>query len=361
MKSITKSEMSVRDPVMSASNTISQSDKYCVCHPMRWESYVDGGVTVSARQQRVALDHTDTPYTPDPTGDYDILHLNFPGPRAVANFARAKRHGRPVVIHAHSIGENIADTYRLSRVLAPAIRRYFSTMYAKADAVIAVSPYMRDRLHANGVTENVVVVSNGVDGEALDGYESVDAPCYRDGPTVVNLAQVYGIKGVDDFIGVGERLPNTQFVWYGPKHRYLTPRRITQITENSPSNVLFPGFVEDKREAFAAGDIFLFPTHRDNQPLAILEAAYCGLPIVTRNIPAFEGWLTHGDNCLKGSSVTEFCDYVEQLRDDPALREQLGRNAQHMAADHDLGTIGQQLRAVYESVLKTGTVTADHT
>ena len=323
---------------------------------MQWESYVDGGVTVSARQQRVALDRTDTPYTPNSGEEYDILHLNFPGPRAIANFIRAKRHGRPVVIHAHSVGENIADTYRLSHVLAPAIRRYFSTMYAKADAVIAVSPCMRDRLRAHGVTENVVVVSNGVDGAALDGYESLDAPSYGDGPTVVNLAQVYGIKGVEDFVSVGEALPDTQFVWYGPKHRYLSPRRITQVVENPPSNVHFPGFVDDKREAFAAGDIFFFPTKRETQGISILEAAYCGLPIVTRDIPAFEGWLTHGDNCLKGTSVSEFRDHIEQLRDDPAFRKQLGRNAQQMAADHDLETIGQRLREVYESILQTGTV-----
>lgn len=348
--------MGVRDPAMETSHTITRSDEYRVCHPMQWKSYVEGGVTVSARQQRVALDRTDTPYTADPSEEYDILHLNFPGPRAIVNFVRAKRHDRPVVIHAHSIGENIVDTYRLSRFFAPAIRWYFSTLYAKADAVIAVSPYMRDRLRANGVTENVVIVSNGIDGEALDGYESIDAPSYGDGPTVVNLAQVYGIKGVEDFIEVGEALPDTQFVWYGPKHRYLAPRRITQTVENPPANVQFPGFVDDKREAFSSGDIFFFPTKRETQGISIIEAAYCGLPIVTRDIPAFDGWLTHGDNCLKGSSVAEFRDHVEQLRDDPELRERLGRNAQQMAADHDLGTVGQRLREVYESVLQTGTV-----
>lgn len=329
------------------------SSAFVVCHPMEWESLIEGGVKTSTRQQRTALDRAGITYTTDPSEDYDVLHLNFPGPRSLASFAGARRRGRPVVIHAHSIGENIADTYRLSGLAAPLLNRYFTALYARADAAIAVSPFMRDRLHANGVDGNVVVVSNGVDGASLDGHADRDTAA-RFGltrPAVINLAQVYEIKGVADFVAVGRSLPETDFAWFGPKHRYLSPRSTKRTVRRAPRNVSFPGFVQDKRDALAAGDIFFFPTHRDNQPLSILEAAYCGLPIVTRDIPAFEGWLDHEVHCLKGSSVREFRDHITRLRDDAELRRRLGENAHELAVAHSMDHVGERLRTVYETVL----------
>lgn len=327
---------------------------------MEWESFVEGGVTVSARQQRTALDRAGVPYTTDPGADYNLLHLNFPGPRSLLSFGGATMRDRPVVIHAHSIGENIVDTYRLSGLAAPLLRRYFTALFDRADAVVAVSPFMRDRLRANGVEENVVIASNGVDGDALDGHQDRDA-ARRHGlerPAVVNLAQVYEIKGLADFVSVGASIPATDFAWFGPKHRFLAPRRTKRIVRSAPDNVTFPGFVPDKRDAFAAGDVFFFPTRRDNQPLAILEAAYCGLPIVTRDIPAFDGWLEHEVTCLKGDSVAEFRTHIDRLLADPDLRHSLGANAREMAAEHSLDTVGERLRAIYETVRNGGRLDA---
>lgn len=325
-----------------------------VYHAMEWESLIEGGVKVSARQQRKALGKAGVDYATERPGEYDVLHLNFPGPVSLSNLLRAKATGKKVVAHCHSIGENIEGTYRLSGVLAPAIQWYFARVYASADRVIAVNEFMADRLAAHGVTENVTVVSNGVDGEGLDGWADRtydDAPGDTSDPVVVNLAQVYEIKGVSDFVAVGERVPDADFFWFGPKQELLMPASTKRAVAAAPPNVRFPGFVEDKRDAFGFGDVFLFPTHRDNQPLSILEAAYTGQAIVTRDIPAFDGWLEHGTHCLKADSVEGFAECVERLRDDPELRAELGRNARAMAAEHTLDAVGEELRAVYESVL----------
>ncbi|MFB6146574.1 MAG: glycosyltransferase family 4 protein [Halobacteriaceae archaeon] len=328
---------------------------YTVWHAMEGESLIEGGVAVSARQQRKAFERAGVRYTEDPADGWDVLHLNFPGPKSLAALARATALGRPVVCHAHSVGENIAGTYRFSNALAPAVQRYFAWFYRRADTVIAVSEFMRDRLRANGVEGDVVVVSNGVDGEELDGYDDLDVDLTAkydvSPPTVVNLAQVYEIKGVPEFVSVGERLPDLDFRWFGPKHRYLAPGETKRAVADAPANVRFPGFVEDKREVFGLGDVFFFPTRRDNQPLAILEAMYCGLPIVTRDIPAFEGLLEHGETCLKGSSVAEFVDHIEALVADPDLRATLGANAQAVAREHELHAVGADLRSVYDRLV----------
>jgi len=330
-----------------------EESSFVVCHAMEWESLIEGGVSVSARQQRKALDAAGVRYTCDPDEHYDLLHLNFPGPASALRQLRAERNGVPVVFHVHSVGENIAGTYRFSDALAPLIRRYFASLYDRADRTVAVSEYVRARLAANGVDGEVTVVSNGVDGAALDGHETVTvSPEYRtEGFTAVNLAQVYEVKGLEDFVRTGRRLPEVQFCWFGERHRYLAPRSTKRTVAEAPENVRFPGFVDDKREAFALGDAFFFPTLRDNQPIAVLEALYCGMPIVTRDIPAFEGWLEDGRNCLKADSVEGFREALARLRGNPELRERLGRAAAADAREHTLDAVGRELRAVYESVL----------
>ena len=81
---------------------------YTVWHAMEWESLIEGGVKVSAQQQRSALDRAGVTYATDAPDDYDLLHLNFPGPLSLARLLRAKRAGKPVVCHAHSVGEAVA-------------------------------------------------------------------------------------------------------------------------------------------------------------------------------------------------------------------------------------------------------------
>lgn len=330
---------------------------YTVWHAMGSTSLIEGGVKVSAQQQRTALDAAGVTYATRRPDDYDVLHLNFPGPDSLAALAHAKATGRPVVIHAHSVGENLAGTYRFSNAVAPLFSACYRWFFRRADVVIAVSPYMRERLAANGIGDgevDVEVVSNGVDGEALAGVDELtglEEKYDAEPPVVVNLAQVYELKGVPEFVAVGEALPDLDFRWFGPKHRYLAPSDTKRTVASAPDNVRFPGFVDDKREAFALGDIFFFPTRRDNQPLAILEALHCGLPIVTRDIPAFSGWLEEGVHCLKGSDVSEFADAIARLRDDPDLRARLGENARELAEAHTLEAVGHDLEAIYDRLV----------
>ena len=331
---------------------------YTVWHAMGSASLIEGGVKVSAEQQRVALDAAGVTYASGRPDDYDVLHLNFPGPDSLAALAHAKATGRPVVIHAHSVGENLAGTYRFSEAVAPLFSAYFRWFFRRADVVIAVSPFMVDRLAANGIGGpggvDVEVVSNGVDGAALDGFEEITGTNEKydaEPPVVVNLAQVYELKGVPEFVAVGEALPDLDFRWFGPKHRYLAPSETKRVVASAPENVRFPGFVDDKREAFALGDIFFFPTRRDNQPLAILEALHCGMPIVTRDIPAFEGWLEDGVHCLKGEDEADFVDAIARLRDDPDLRAELGENARELAREHTLDAVGADLKAIYDRLV----------
>lgn len=314
---------------------------------------IGGGVETSIEHQRAALDEVGIDYTTDPWEDHDILHLNTLGPRSLFHLFRAKRKGRKTVIHVHWTEREFRDSFRFSNIAAPLVDRYTSFAYSSADMLVPVSPFTKRFLEGKGIDVPKHVVSNGIDGSTLDGWDGIDGMAEKygtDGPVAVNLAAVFERKGLSDFLSVGEALPDVDFVWFGPRHSVLTPRKTRRKMEDAPDNVQFPGFVEDKREAFALGDIFFFPSHEEHQPLAILEAMYCGMPMVLRDIPQYD-WLDHDENCLKAGDAEEMAAYIGELADDAEMRERLGRNARETAADHSLEAIGEELRAVYEELL----------
>lgn len=322
---------------------------YTVYHPLGAETVIQGGVGVSAHQQRAALAAAGVSVTGDSSEPHDLVHLNFLGPTAVWTLQRALRRGTPVVVHAHSLGDNVADTYRFSNSIAPLLARYYAWFYRQADAVIAVSEHTRTRLRNRGVDGPIHVVSNGVDVDALQGADEVN-PAGPAQPTVMNLAQVYEIKGIETFIDIGRSLPHTEFRWWGHRHPILAPRSTKRLVAQAPENVAFPGFIDDKRRAFAGADVFLSPTYQETQGMSVLEAAFCGLPIVVRDIPVFE-YLTHGETCLKGETTDALADAVRRLLDDPQLRDDLGQAAHELALEHSLDDVGQGLRTVYEMAL----------
>jgi 1,2-diacylglycerol-3-alpha-glucose alpha-1,2-glucosyltransferase len=118
-----------------------------------------------------------------------------------------------------------------------------------------------------------------------------------------------------------------------------------------PENVTFTGYMADKRAAFGAGDVYLFPAKVENQGIAVLEAMACGKPVVLRDIDVFREFFTDGEDCLMCSTFDEFEAALERLAADPDLRERLGENARGTAAAHSLDRVGEQLASIYRGLV----------
>ncbi len=105
--------------------------------------------------------------------------------------------------------------------------------------------------------------------------------------------------------------------------------------------------------ALSASDIFFFPSRHETQGLALVEAAANARPIVTRDLPVFREWLTHGRDCLMGSSEEEFDTCLRQLADDPAMMKRLGSEAKRSAEKyHDIDKTSKQLGQIYNELLE---------
>ncbi len=282
---------------------------------------------------------------------YDVAHCNGIGPGTVAIGAHARRTGRPLVLHAHVTREDFRESFRGSNELAAPLGRYLRWLYGQADLVCCPSEQTKRHLEAYPVTAPIEPISNGVDLDALAGYEQFREPCRErydlEGPVVFAVGNVFERKGLSTFCRLARTLPY-EFVWFGPYDRGPhASAAVRYWTQNPPPNVTFTGWIEDKRSAFAAGDIFCFPTHAENQGIAVLEAMACERAVVLRDLPVFEEFYTDGVDCLKCETEDEFRRALETLAVDPAFRRQLGRRARETAAAHGLERVGERLREIY--------------
>lgn len=290
--------------------------------------------------------------------DYDLAHCNVVGPGSVAVARHARRTGRPLVLHAHVTAEDFRGSFRGSNIASGPLRRYLRWFYSQADLVLCPSQYTAGILESYPLSAPIRPITNGVDRDSLAGFEEFREEYRRrfdlDGLVAFAVGNVFERKGLTTFCGLAKST-DYEFAWFGPYDTgpHASPS-VRRWVKQPPENVTFAGWIEDKRGAFGAGDVFVFPAHEENQGIAVLEAMSCGKPCVLRDIPVFEEFFTHGEDCLKCETFEEFREALGRLAVDPDLRTRLGDRARETASEHTLDRVGDRLVGVYRSLLDGG-------
>ena len=109
------------------------------------------------------------------------------------------------------------------------------------------------------------------------------------------------------------------------------------------------GYRGDIPELGYAADIFCFPSHREGLGLAAIEGMACGLPIVSSNVHGINDYSVDGVTgykCAPGD-VEGFAKAIEQLANDPVLRENMGKGNMERAQKYRIQTINSQMHDVY--------------
>jgi 1,2-diacylglycerol-3-alpha-glucose alpha-1,2-glucosyltransferase len=311
------------------------------------------GIGRAVEHQRMALELNDVEWTKDIKDDFDLIHVNTVGPKSLYLAKKMKSEGKKVVMHAHTTVEDFKNSFWFSNALAAPMKKYLKYFYNQGDLVICTAEYTRRVLVKHGVTTELMTISNGINVERFKNIEQKRGPSREkyslEGTVPFSLGHVFARKGVPTFVNVAKKFPNT-FMWFGTIYRNLGSRDMLNLVNNAPKNVIFAGYV-DNTVAYSAGDIFFFPTTCEHQPLAVLEAIAAKKPMLLRDIPAFDGWLIHNENCLKVRDEEDFAGQLRELMDNKRLRKDLSRNAYRLVRMHSLKNVGAMLKEAYERVL----------
>jgi 1,2-diacylglycerol-3-alpha-glucose alpha-1,2-galactosyltransferase len=101
---------------------------------------------------------------------------------------------------------------------------------------------------------------------------------------------------------------------------------------------------------YAAADILLFPSYQENCPLAPLEAAASGMPVVFRDLKEYT--LLYNNAYLKANTTKEFIDLTRRLIQDKLFYVEGIKISIQLITQFDKNKIRTQLINLYQELYK---------
>lgn len=317
----------------------------------------ESGLGKAIRHQEQALKENGVPYTLDKNDDFDIVHINFYGPKSYLLAKKAKKQGKKVVYHAHSTEEDFRNSFILSNQIAPILKKWLIKCYSLGDAIITPTPYSKKLLENYGL-KNIYAISNGVDTEFFKKDKELGKSFRKkygfneDDKVIVGIGLYLERKGILDFIELAKRMPEYKFIWFGHTSAAIIPEKINIAIKTAPKNLSFPGHVsaETIKSALSGADLYVFPTLEETEGIPALEAAACEQKMIVRKIPVFDGWLEDEKNVYMAKNIDEFEKKIKMIIN--GEMPDLTKEARKTALDKDIRKTGKELIKVYRKVLE---------
>ena len=266
------------------------------------------------------------------------------------------------VFTAHVIPDSIKGSLPGWRFFMPFIRLGLKIVYSYADICIAISPMVEKAIIGSGARTRIVNIYNPVHAENWRRSEEKR----KRGRKMLNLnenefvvlgvGQLTGRKGVDDFLDVAEAIPEARFVWAGGRPFGGLTEGIVRIDErfrNAGNNVRNAGSfnLEDMPEIYAAADLMLFPSYQENCPLAPIEAAASGMPVIFRDIEEYQS--LYENPYLKAGSREEFISLTKRMIADEEFYNDGLRISEELLVQFDKDIIRKKLIEIYRELLSS--------
>jgi len=245
---------------------------------------------------------------------------------------------KKIVIHLH--GKGIANSASKN-----GIDKILYKLFFMGTSVICLSE--RLTYDVNDVfTGSIYIVNNGI--EEIDYPERV---ARYTAPVILFLSNFIETKGIFTFLETAKQLKSEGFDFklnlVGEPQGKIYPCITNFIEANNLQESIIsigPKYGEEKQEAFAEADIFVFPTEHDCAPLVVNEAMQASLPVITTSEGALPDMVEDqvtGFIIQKGSPE-QLANKLKLLLADENLRLKMGQAGYEKYLKKYTSTIMQQ-------------------
>ena len=116
-------------------------------------------------------------------------------------------------------------------------------------------------------------------------------------------------------------------------------------------HIHFLGYRNDISEICNCADLFIFMSHQEGLPVALMEAMACGLPAVCSNIRGNTDLIDDGVTGLISDNTPEkLAEVINKMRNDTDLRDRLASAALQKIKQFDLSSVEDEMTKIYGGV-----------
>jgi glycosyltransferase involved in cell wall biosynthesis len=284
----------------------------------------------------------------------DLVHAHQARANAVLAYAARRLGGPPLVVKLAGL-----DLPR-GRDLSSALRR---GLLRRADAVVALTPAMRDALRTLGVpASRLHLIPNGVDRARFAPADEAARHAARAAlglpaapPLVVFVGRLETVKGADLLVAAWAQVaaPAAVLALVGAGPLAAELARACRGNEGPLARVRFAGAVADTAPWYRAADLAVVPSRSEGLANSLIEAMASGLALVATAVPGNAAVISDGLNGrLVPPEPRALARAIDELLAAPAERLRLGSAAARTAAErYDLRVTADSYETLYRTLI----------
>ncbi len=289
------------------------------------------------------------------TGDIFHSHTYF-----LYYFWKGRKYKGRRVFTAHVIIDSLKGSFPAWWLLKPFASWGLKKVYSYADVCIAISPAVENAILKTGAKTRIVRIPNPIniefwkkDPEKREKGRRILGVSEKDF-VVLGVGQMEGRKGVEDFVDIAGSVEGAKFVWAGGRPFKLFTEGIVRINSKfreAGGSVITTGELDISQMPliYAAADLMLFPSLQENCPLAPLEAAASGMPVIYRDLPEYR--LLYQNPYLKAKDKDEFIELTRKMMNDSDYYKKGLEISSQLLKQFNKDTIREQFISLYKSLI----------
>ena len=181
-----------------------------------------------------------------------------------------------------------------------------------------------------------------------------------DAPLVILPARMLWDKGVGEFVEAAriliQRGVRARMVLVGGQDQEnpssISIKQLEQWREEDL--VAWWGYQEGMPDIYRQADIVCLPSYREGLPTVLLEAAACGCPLITTDVPGCREVVQHRHNGLlvPARDAEQLAQAVAELVADPGFATRLGQaGLNDVRASYSRDAVNETTLSVYQKIL----------
>ena len=207
---------------------------------------------------------------------------------------------------------------------------YRKYLYSKSDILLPLSSAAESYLKKEGVLKEKIIKSFQIVPESILAKPTTISklPEFKNKKIILSLSYLIKRKGIDNLIKAFNQLNSSDAVLLiaggGDQKENLKNLAKKNV------DIKFIGYIEDKEKAkyCSIADFFVFPTHYDSWGLAVNEALYYGLPVISTDKAEAIELIEEGKNgfIIPDNDIDALVKSMKKLLDDPKLLAKMKEN-----------------------------------